>query len=86
MSVPSQGIHICYNPDDPGEQWKRTTAGCLDRLKECEAAMERDRGNAMNMRWIYWAEEWDRAFEWLQKRAPRIARKMIEEAEAGHDL
>ena len=64
-------------------EWKRTVAGALDRLEVCEDGMERTRGECINLQWYHWMGEWSEAFEWLQKRAPRIARRMVAEAETG---
>lgn len=78
------GLHVCGFVEDYDGAWKRTVAGCMERLKRCESGMERERGTAMNLRWLHWAGEWDLAFEWLEKRAPRMAKRLIAEAEALH--
>lgn len=68
-------VIVDFQPDD--QKWKRTVAGCADRLRLCEKRMEETRGTRMNMGWLYWSGEWGEAFEWLQKRAPRICRAMF---------
>lgn len=75
-------VHVCMNPDDPGERWKRTRAGALARLKECEAGMDRERGTGINMKWMYWSGEFGVAWDWLEKKHPRETRRMAAEEEA----
>lgn len=70
-------VWIHYAPDDPGEKWKRTIGGCLDRLKQCKDGMDRDHGATMNLKWMHWSSEWQSAFEWLEWRHPRAARRFL---------
>lgn len=62
--------------------WKRTLAGALARLKECEAGMERTRGETINLQWYGWNGEWMEAWDWLEKYHPRVARRLAVEAAA----
>ena len=33
-------VHVCYNPEDPGEKWKRTQKGALALLGQLLCAKE----------------------------------------------
>lgn len=76
-----RGVYIDLTPDDAGEKWKRTAAGALARLKECEAGMDREHGTGMNLRWLYWNGEWGEAFGWLKKNCWRIAQRVEKQEE-----
>jgi hypothetical protein len=75
-------VFIDVTPDDEGEDWPRTAAGALARLRHCSEEGDKVRGDHMNLDWLYWFGEWQTAFSWLQENAPEVADQVVAEEEA----